>query len=156
MASQNRPANVGEARDTGSVPGSRRSPGVRNGNRLQYSCLENRMEREASWATVHGVSYSPWGGKEWDTTDWGPFIQKAHMNQCCYKRWKNPVGAANSHLIMNPTLSLLFFYKDIFTPSPLQMEFSQFTFSWSLSSLPLAPLFAERPQSTGSNLPLLH
>ena len=36
----------GGARDTGSIPGSGRSPGVRNGNPLQYSCLENHMDRE--------------------------------------------------------------------------------------------------------------
>ena len=37
---ENLPANVGDARDTGSVPGLRKSPGVGNGNLLQYSCLE--------------------------------------------------------------------------------------------------------------------
>ena len=43
--------NVG---DLGSIPGSRRSPGEGNGNPLQYSCLENPMDGEAWWATVHG------------------------------------------------------------------------------------------------------
>ena len=38
------------------VPGSRRSPGERNGNPLQYSCLENSMDRGAWWAIVHGVA----------------------------------------------------------------------------------------------------
>ena len=49
---KNLPASVG---GPGSVPGLRRSPGEQNGNPLQYSCLENSMEREAWWATVHGV-----------------------------------------------------------------------------------------------------
>ena len=49
------PVNSG---DTGSIPGSRRSPGVRNGNPLQYSCLENSTNRGAWWARVHGVSKS--------------------------------------------------------------------------------------------------
>ena len=40
--------------DTGSVPGSRRSPGEGNGNPLQYSCLENSIDRGAWWTTVHG------------------------------------------------------------------------------------------------------
>ena len=40
--------------DPGSIPGSRRSPGEGNGNPLQYSCLENLMDRGAWWATVHG------------------------------------------------------------------------------------------------------
>ena len=44
---KNMPANAGDARDAGSVPGSERSPGGGNGNPLQYSCLENPMDREA-------------------------------------------------------------------------------------------------------------
>ena len=44
--------------DPVSIPGSGRSPGGRNGNPLQYSCLENSMDRGAWWATVHGVSKS--------------------------------------------------------------------------------------------------
>ena len=47
------------AGDLGSVPGLERSPGEGNGNPLQYSCLENLMDRGAQWATVHGVSKSP-------------------------------------------------------------------------------------------------
>ena len=52
------PANVGDARDTGSIPGSGRSPGEENGNPLPYSCLENSMDREAWQATVHRVAQS--------------------------------------------------------------------------------------------------
>ena len=47
--------NVG---DLGSIPGSGRSPGEGNGHPLQNSWLENSMDREAWWATVHGVSKS--------------------------------------------------------------------------------------------------
>ena len=47
--------NVG---DLGSIPGSGRSPGEGKGNPLQYSCLENPMDRGAWWATVHGVAKS--------------------------------------------------------------------------------------------------
>ena len=47
------PANAG---DTGSIPGSRRSPGEGKGNPLQSSCLENPTDRGAWWATVHGVT----------------------------------------------------------------------------------------------------
>ena len=43
------------ARDLGSISGSGRSPGGGNGNPLQYSCLENPMDRGAWWATVHEV-----------------------------------------------------------------------------------------------------
>ena len=44
--------------DLGSIPGLGRSPGEGNGNPLQYSCLENPMDREAWWATVHGLAKS--------------------------------------------------------------------------------------------------
>ena len=50
---KNPPAKAG---DTGSVPGSERSPGGGNDNPLQYDCLEHPMDRGAWWATVHGVT----------------------------------------------------------------------------------------------------
>ena len=53
---KNPPANAGDARDTGSIPGARRSPGGGNGNLIQYSCLENPMDRGAWWITVRGVA----------------------------------------------------------------------------------------------------
>ena len=46
------------AQDLGLIPGSGRSLGEENGNPLQYSCLENPMDRGAWWATVHGVARS--------------------------------------------------------------------------------------------------
>ena len=46
------------ARDAGSTPGSGRSPGEGNGDPLQYSCLENPMDRGAWWATVRGDAKS--------------------------------------------------------------------------------------------------
>ena len=50
---KNPPANTGDTRDTGLIPGSGRSPGEGNGNPLQYSCLgKNFMDREAWQATV--------------------------------------------------------------------------------------------------------
>ena len=52
------PANAGDIRDAGSIPGLGRSPGGGHGNPLQYSGLENTMDRGAQWATVHGVAKS--------------------------------------------------------------------------------------------------
>ena len=46
------------ARDLGSIPGLGRSPGGGHGNPLQYSCLENLMDRGAWWATVYGIAKS--------------------------------------------------------------------------------------------------
>ena len=51
-------ASACNAGDLGSIPGSGSSPGEGNGNPLQYSCLENPMDRGAWWATVHGVAKS--------------------------------------------------------------------------------------------------
>ena len=55
---KNLSANARGARDTGSIPGSGRFPGVGNGNPLQYSCLENSMDREAWWVIVPGIAKS--------------------------------------------------------------------------------------------------
>ena len=55
--------NAGDVGDTGDVswmPGSGRSPGGGNGNPLQYSCLENPMDRGACWGTVHGLKRVGW------------------------------------------------------------------------------------------------
>ena len=53
---KNPPANAGDAGDAVSVLVSGRSPGGGNDNPLQYSCLENSVDRRAWWATVHGVT----------------------------------------------------------------------------------------------------
>ena len=55
---KNLPASAGAVTDVGSIPGSGRSPGGGQGNTLQYSCLENPMDREAWWAPVQRVAQS--------------------------------------------------------------------------------------------------
>jgi len=55
---KNPPANAGDIRDLGSVPGWGRSPGGGHGNPLQYSCLENPMDRGAWQATVYRFAKS--------------------------------------------------------------------------------------------------
>ena len=60
---KNLPANAGDIRDAGLILGSGRCPGGGHGNALQYSCLENPMNRGAWWATVRGVA------KNLDTTE---------------------------------------------------------------------------------------
>ena len=51
-------ANAGATGDVGSIPGLGRSPGGGNGNPLQFSCLENPMDRRAWRSTVHGITKS--------------------------------------------------------------------------------------------------
>ena len=53
---KNLPVNAGDAGDVGLIPGSGRSPGGGSGNPLQYSCLDNPMDRGAWWVIVHGVA----------------------------------------------------------------------------------------------------
>ena len=58
---KNLPASARDIRDTGSIPGSGRSPGERNANPLQYSCLGNSMDRGAWQVTVHRVTKNQTG-----------------------------------------------------------------------------------------------
>ena len=60
---KNPPANAGDVRDMGLIPGSGRPPGEGNDNPFQYSCLENSVDRGAWWAAIHGIA------KESDTTE---------------------------------------------------------------------------------------
>ena len=64
---KNVPANAGDTRDMGSISGSGRSPGEGCGNPLQYSCLENPMDRGAQWAAVRGVAESDTTEVTWHT-----------------------------------------------------------------------------------------
>ena len=65
------------AGDLGLIPGLGRSPGEGNGNLLQYSCLENSMDRGAWWAIVHGVKES--NTTEWLTLSILPFLGVLHL-----------------------------------------------------------------------------
>ena len=55
---KNLPDNAEDIRDMGSIPGSGRSPAGGHGNPLQYTCLENTMDRGVWWASVHRVTKS--------------------------------------------------------------------------------------------------
>ena len=56
LSSKESASNAGDVRDAGSIPGSGRAPGGGHGNPLQYSCLQNAMDRGAWQATVHRES----------------------------------------------------------------------------------------------------
>ena len=73
---KNLPANAGDRRDAGSVPGSGRSPGGGHGTPLQYSCLENPHGQRSLAAR------SPWGHRESDTTARLSTAQQTQIVQC--------------------------------------------------------------------------
>ena len=75
---KNLPANAGDIRDLGSVPGLGRSLGEGNGKPLQYSCLENPMDRGAWQTTVHRVAKSQTQMKQLSTHAW-PSLQLSHV-----------------------------------------------------------------------------
>ena len=66
---KNLPTNTGDPRDVLSMHGLERAPGVGNGNPLQYSCLENSMDRRAWRATVHEVAKSLTPRSDWAGTE---------------------------------------------------------------------------------------
>ena len=83
---KNPPASARDARDVGSIPGSRRSPGGGNGNPLQYSCLKNSMDGGAWWSIVHGVTKN----QTWLNNLAGSYYTKNPQEQAC------PVGILTS------------------------------------------------------------
>ena len=104
---ENPPANAGDVRIVGSVPGLGRSPGGGPGNPLQYSCLENPTDRGPWRATVHGVAKkcllgcSPWSRKESDT---------ACRGEECFNQFSVPAPLSlGPSLISAPFLSHLCF-----------------------------------------------
>ena len=94
---KNGPANAGDIRDTGSVPGSGRSPGGEHGNPLQYSCLENPTDRGAWRAIVPGAAT---GDPTHDRVMWKRTVKQGFRTQ----------GGSLSflkHLPQNQNLSVL-------------------------------------------------
>ena len=77
---KNWPANVRDIRVAGSIPGLGRSPGGGHGNPLQYSCLENPMDRGAWWTMVHRVSKSQTRLKQLSSSSREPKKSVAHTN----------------------------------------------------------------------------
>ena len=76
---KNLPANAGDIRDLGLISGSGRSPGGGHDNTLQYSCLENPMDRGAWWPIVHGVIQSRTRLKQLGSSSSIPFKSIFHI-----------------------------------------------------------------------------
>ena len=94
---KNTPAKAWNTRDSGSIPGSGRYPGRGNGNPLQYSCLENPMDRGAWQATVHGVAKS-----------WTRLNVWTHLNtaqQSVMGSFLLPVMISGTYMITNPSFN---------------------------------------------------
>ena len=81
---KNPPANAGDLRDLGLIPGSGRTSGEGHGNLLQYSCLENPMDRGAWWAIDHSVT------KSWTLQKW--LSMHAHTHWCSWP-WNHTLRA---------------------------------------------------------------
>ena len=87
---KNLPANAGDTRNVGSIPGSGRSPGGENGYPLQYSCLGNLMDRGVWWVAVHEVA------KSWTRLSDFPFtfhfhaLEKEMATHCSVLAWIIP------------------------------------------------------------------
>ena len=87
---KNLPTSAGDTGGAGSIPGSRGSLGVGNGNPLLYSCLENSMDRGLWWATVHGITQSQTRlsmhtrvcrqKAGWVAYEWGSFVASDRTN----------------------------------------------------------------------------
>ena len=77
-------ANSGDKKEMGSIPGSGRSSGGGHGNPLQYSCLENPVDRGAWCTTVHGISKSQTRLKQLNIHAWLYFALKMHN---IYNMW---------------------------------------------------------------------
>ena len=107
--------NVG---DRGLIPGSGRSPGEANGNSLQYSCLENFMDRGAWWARVHGVA------KSWTRLKW---LSSSSRLLC---PWNSP--GRNTGVGFRSLLQEIF---PVQVSNPCLLHLLH----WQAGSLPLAP-----------------
>ena len=99
---KNLPANAGDIRDSDSIPGSGRFPGGEHGNVLQYSCLENPMDRGAWWAILHRVT------KSWTWLKW----LSMHTNtQQIFQWWKiESISSKIRNKTRVPTLATIIQY----------------------------------------------
>ena len=92
-------ANAGDIRDVGSIPGSGRSPREGRGNPLQYSCLENPMDRGPWQATVHGVANESY---KTETTPWTAAYQAPpSMGFSRQDYWRNIPSKGIHSIFMN-------------------------------------------------------
>ena len=97
---KNLPPNAGNVKDEGLIPGLGRSPGRGHGNRLQNSCLENPMEREAWQATVHRVTQSQTRLKRLRMQNHGPLLKTSYRPHSVQDRRSTLSGRKQQHSIL--------------------------------------------------------
>ena len=136
---KNLPTNAGDARDMGSIPGSGRSPGGGHGNPLQYSCLENPMDRGALRATVHRVTKSQTWLKQLSM-----HACKSHQREFMSFEHELFILLAWSHFRQLALNTVLYFTKN---------RCQSFDFAAHLSNRPEFGLVTEIPISFLSSLP---
>ena len=93
---KNPPADAGDVRHVGSIPGLGRSPGGGHGNPRQYSWLEDPMDRGAQWALVHRVS------KDWDPTE-ATLHSHVHL-ECIARSWNRCAPCCESRSVVSDSL----------------------------------------------------
>ena len=98
---KNPPANAGDKREAGSIPGSGRSPGGGHSNPLKYSCLEKPMDRGTWRATVHSV----------DLSDLARMYSRGlnYLTQCPNVQEENTFFSEKYNLIYNPIIYNILF-----------------------------------------------
>ena len=99
LVAQTVKASAYNAGDPGSVPGLGRSPGEGNGNPLQYSCLENPMDRGAWWAAVHGVAKSRTRLSDFTFPFHFPALEKEMATHFIILAWRIPGSAEPGGLL---------------------------------------------------------
>ena len=111
---KNPPASAGDIRDADSIPGLGRSPGGGNGNPLQYSCLENSMDRGAWWAAVCRVAKS-WTQLKWLSTHANWF--KYFLGSDCFEKLIKAIEAfpASSKTHRSFSIRHWAFYRPVFS-----------------------------------------
>ena len=126
--------NAGATGDAGLIPGSGRSPGGRHGNPLQYSCLENPMDRETWWATVHGVAKSQTLLKRLSTHTFF-FLCKYYAPGTVLSAWHLLTSLTSFYLPSNPVSR--YFYHLYFIDEetePRRLFISLFWLRWVFNS----------------------
>ena len=114
---KNPPASLRDAGYAGSIPGSVRSPGGGNDNPLQYSCLDNSMDRELWLANIHGAAKSRTQLSNWADSHncWSPWTSlETKTNPTDVSRW----GNKKSLHLLSIRLHARFFAKQFMPISP--------------------------------------